>query len=190
MNMATPQPNIVSEQIKQTTCPYCGVGCGVDISCNVSERTLTLDNVKGTPEHPANFGRLCVKGTNLLETNDLKGRLLHPTVAGKLVDWDTATSMIASKITDTISQYGPDAVAFYVSGQLLTEDYYIANKLMKGFIGSANIDTNSRLCMSSAVAAYKRAFGEDVVPCDYSDLENTDILVITGSNAEIGRAHV
>jgi assimilatory nitrate reductase catalytic subunit len=183
MNMATPQPNIVSEQIKQTTCPYCGVGCGVDISCNVSERTLTLDNVKGTPEHPANFGRLCVKGTNLLETNDLKGRLLHPTVAGKLVDWDTATSMIASKITDTISQYGPDAVAFYVSGQLLTEDYYIANKLMKGFIGSANIDTNSRLCMSSAVAAYKRAFGEDVVPCDYSDLENTDVLVITGSNA-------
>ena len=91
MNMATPQPRIVSEQIKQTTCPYCGVGCGVDISCNVSERTLTLDNVKGTPEHPANFGRLCVKGTNLLETNDLKGRLLHPTIAGKLVDWDTAT---------------------------------------------------------------------------------------------------
>lgn len=183
MNMATPQSHIASQQVKQTTCPYCGVGCGVDVSCNVSERALTLDNVKGTPEHPANFGRLCVKGTNLLETNDLKGRLLHPTVAGKLVDWDTATDVIASKITDTIAQYGPDAVAFYVSGQLLTEDYYIANKLMKGFIGSANIDTNSRLCMSSAVAAYKRAFGEDVVPCDYRDLENTDVLVITGSNA-------
>ncbi|WDT86743.1 nitrate reductase [Alteromonas sp. 009811495] len=183
MNMATQQHDAVSEQLKQTTCPYCGVGCGVDISCNVSKRTITLDNVIGTPEHPANYGRLCVKGTNLLETNDLSGRLLHPTVAGKSVDWDTATDVIADKITSTIAQYGADAVAFYVSGQLLTEDYYVANKLMKGFIGSANIDTNSRLCMSSAVAAYKRAFGEDVVPCDYTDLENTDLIVITGSNA-------
>ena len=183
MNMATPQPDIMSEQLRQTTCPYCGVGCGVDISCNVSKRAVTLDTVKGTPEHPANFGRLCVKGTNLLETNGLNGRLLHPTMAGKSVDWDTATDVIADKIASTIAQYGADAVAFYVSGQLLTEDYYIANKLMKGYIGSANIDTNSRLCMSSAVAAYKRAFGEDVVPCDYTDLECTDLLVITGSNA-------
>lgn len=182
MNMATPQPDIMSEQLRQTTCPYCGVGCGVDISCNVSKRAVTLDTVKGTPEHPANFGRLCVKGTNLLETNGLNGRLLHPTMAGKSVDWDTATDVIADKIAFTIAQYGADAVAFYVSGQLLTEDYYIANKLMKGYIGSANIDTNSRLCMSSAVAAYKRAFGEDVVPCDYADLESTDLLVITGSN--------
>ena len=182
MNMATPQPDIMSEQLRQTTCPYCGVGCGVDISCNVSKRAVTLDTVKGTPEHPANFGRLCVKGTNLLETNGLNGRLLHPTMAGKSVDWDTATDVIADKIASTIAQYGADAVAFYVSGQLLTEDYYIANKLMKGYIGSANIDTNSRLCMSSAVAAYKRAFGEDVVPCDYADLESTDLLVITGSN--------
>ncbi len=182
MNMATRQPNMMSEQLRQTTCPYCGVGCGVDVSCNVSTRAIILDTVKGTPEHPANYGRLCVKGTNLLETNDLYGRLLHPTMAGQSVDWDTATDVIAEKITSTISQYGADAVAFYVSGQLLTEDYYIANKLMKGFIGSANIDTNSRLCMSSAVAAYKRAFGEDVVPCDYTDLECTDLLVITGSN--------
>ncbi|GFD67551.1 nitrate reductase [Alteromonas sp. KUL106] len=182
MNMATRQPDIMSEQLRQTTCPYCGVGCGVDISCNVSKRAVTLDTVKGTPEHPANYGRLCVKGTNLLETNDINGRLLHPTMAGQSVDWDTATDKIAEKITSTIAQYGADAVAFYVSGQLLTEDYYIANKLMKGYIGSANIDTNSRLCMSSAVAAYKRAFGEDVVPCDYTDLECTDLLVITGSN--------
>jgi len=182
MNMATRQPDMMSEQLRQTTCPYCGVGCGVDISCNVSTRAITLDTVKGTPEHPANYGRLCVKGTNLLETNDLNGRLLHPTIAGQPVDWDTATDVIADKITSTIAQYGADAVAFYVSGQLLTEDYYIANKLMKGYIGSANIDTNSRLCMSSAVAAYKRAFGEDVVPCDYTDLECTDLLVITGSN--------
>nr|MCS5575789.1 molybdopterin-dependent oxidoreductase [Alteromonas macleodii] len=183
MNMPTRQPDMMSEQLRQTTCPYCGVGCGVDISCNVSPRAITLDTVKGTPEHPANYGRLCVKGTNLLETNDVNGRLLHPTMAGQSVDWDTATDVIADKITSTIAQYGADAVAFYVSGQLLTEDYYIANKLMKGFIGSANIDTNSRLCMSSAVAAYKRAFGEDVVPCDYTDLECTDLLVITGSNA-------
>ena len=182
MNMATRQPDMMSEQLRQTTCPYCGVGCGVDISCNVSKRAVSLDTVKGTPEHPANYGRLCVKGTNLLETNDLNGRLLHPTIAGQPVDWDTATGVIADKITSTIAQYGADAVAFYVSGQLLTEDYYIANKLMKGYIGSANIDTNSRLCMSSAVAAYKRAFGEDVVPCDYTDLECTDLLVITGSN--------
>ena len=183
MNMPTRQPDMMSEQLRQTTCPYCGVGCGVDISCNVSPRAITLDTVKGTPEHPANYGRLCVKGTNLLETNDVNGRLLHPTMAGQSVDWDTVTDVIADKITSTIAQYGADAVAFYVSGQLLTEDYYIANKLMKGFIGSANIDTNSRLCMSSAVAAYKRAFGEDVVPCDYTDLECTDLLVITGSNA-------
>ncbi|BFT29143.1 nitrate reductase [Alteromonas sp. D210916BOD_24] len=183
MNMATLQPNAMSEQLRQTTCPYCGVGCGVDINCNVSERAITLDSVTGTPEHPANYGRLCVKGTNLLETNGPEGRLLHPTLAGNPVDWDTATGLIADTITTTIAQFGADAVAFYVSGQLLTEDYYIANKLMKGFIGSANIDTNSRLCMSSAVAAYKRAFGEDVVPCDYTDLEQTDLLVITGSNA-------
>ena len=120
--MATRQPDMMSEQLRQTTCPYCGVGCGVDISCNVSKRATTLDTVKGTPEHPANYGRLCVKGTNLLETNDLNGRLLHPTIAGQSVDWDTATDVIADKITSTIAQYGADAVAFYISGQLLTED--------------------------------------------------------------------
>lgn len=182
MNIAAPEPDVCNTQLRQTTCPYCGVGCGVDVSCNVSERTVSLDTVCGTPEHPANYGRLCVKGTNLLETNDLSGRLLHPTIAGEEVDWDTATEVVAKKLSQTIAEYGPDAVAFYVSGQLLTEDYYVANKLMKGFIGSANIDTNSRLCMSSAVTAYKRAFGEDVVPCDYSDLERTSLLILTGSN--------
>jgi len=184
MNMATPKTTMLEPLLrqKQTTCPYCGVGCGVDISCNVSGRITSLDKVTGTPEHPANYGRLCVKGTNLLETNDLSGRLLHPTLAGAKVDWDTATRAVADKITQTIAEHGPDAVAFYVSGQILTEDYYVANKLMKGFIGSANIDTNSRLCMSSAVAGYKRAFGEDVVPCDYTDLECTSLLVLTGSN--------
>ncbi|WP_246223216.1 nitrate reductase [Alteromonas profundi] len=180
--MTTPTPELTRQQMRQSTCPYCGVGCGVDISCNVTGGAVSLDKITGTPEHPANHGRLCVKGTNLLETNDLKGRLLHPTVAGEKVAWDTATNLIADKISQTIAQFGADAVAFYVSGQLLTEDYYIANKLMKGFIGSANIDTNSRLCMSSAVAAYKRAFGEDVVPCNYTDIETTDLLVLTGSN--------
>lgn len=180
--MTTPRRELTKQQMRQSTCPYCGVGCGVDISCNVTGGAVSLDNITGTPEHPANHGRLCVKGTNLLETNSLDGRLLNPTIAGEKVAWDTATTLIAKKISQTIAQYGADAVAFYVSGQLLTEDYYVANKLMKGFIGSANIDTNSRLCMSSAVAAYKRAFGEDVVPCDYTDIESTDLLILTGSN--------
>ncbi|MFT4939463.1 MAG: assimilatory nitrate reductase catalytic subunit [Paraglaciecola sp.] len=173
------------KQLKKTTCPYCGVGCGVDIEVelNPTSRLSVLTKLQGTPEHPANFGRLCVKGSKLLETNGLAGRLLHPEVAGKKVDWPTAIDTVASKFSDIIARHGPDAVAFYVSGQLLTEDYYVANKLMKGYIGSANIDTNSRLCMSSAVAAYKRAFGADSVPCCYEDLEHTELLVLIGSNA-------
>jgi assimilatory nitrate reductase catalytic subunit len=174
-----------AKQLKTTTCPYCGVGCGVDIEVelNPGSQLNVLTKLQGTPEHPANFGRLCVKGSKLLETNGLAGRLLHPEVAGKQVDWSTAIKTVASKFSDIIAQHGPDAVAFYVSGQLLTEDYYVANKLMKGYIGSANIDTNSRLCMSSAVAAYKRAFGADAVPCCYEDLEHTELLVLIGSNA-------
>jgi assimilatory nitrate reductase catalytic subunit len=174
-----------TKQLKKTTCPYCGVGCGVDIEVelNAATQCSVLTKLQGTPEHPANFGRLCVKGSKLLETNGLTGRLLHPEVAGKQVDWPTAISTVASKFNDIIAEHGPEAVAFYVSGQLLTEDYYVANKLMKGYIGSANIDTNSRLCMSSAVAAYKRAFGADAVPCCYEDLEHTELLVLIGSNA-------
>ncbi|QJR80341.1 molybdopterin-dependent oxidoreductase [Alteromonas pelagimontana] len=172
-----------TQQLGQTTCPYCGVGCGVDVIRQQDGRNASLKSVAGTPEHPANFGRLCIKGTNLLQTNGAENRLLSPSVAGKNVSWDTATGLVAEKIKDVIAKHGPEAVAFYVSGQLLTEDYYVANKLMKGYIGSANIDTNSRLCMSSAVAAYKRAFGEDLVPCSYNDLEHTDLLVLVGSNA-------
>ena len=163
----------------QSTCAYCGVGCGVDITVN-DEQAISLT---GSPEHPANFGRLCVTGTHLLDTVDITNRLLIPEIADEQVSWDTAITEVAGKFNEIIKQHGPDAVAFYVSGQLLTEDYYIANKLMKGYIGSANIDTNSRLCMSSAVSAYKRAFGEDVVPCDYQDLEHTDLIVLIGSNA-------
>jgi assimilatory nitrate reductase catalytic subunit len=139
--------------------------------------------LRGDPAHPANRGALCSKGTALGETVGLQGRLLQPRVQGREVDWDTALQRVAQGFRRIIDQHGPDAVAFYVSGQLLTEDYYVANKLMKGFIGSANIDTNSRLCMSSAVAAHKRAFGEDLVPISYEDLELADLIVLVGSNA-------
>ncbi len=170
-------------QLYQTTCPYCGVGCGVDIEVKHEAGQILPVSLQGTPEHPANYGRLCVKGSHLLETTGLDHRLLYPEVSGEQVSWEKATSKVASSFKRIIDEHGPDSVALYVSGQLLTEDYYIANKLMKGYIGSANIDTNSRLCMSSAVAGYKRAFGEDIVPCDYEDLEQTDFLVLIGSNA-------
>lgn len=162
----------------KTTCPYCGVGCGVITHLDQNG----VVTVKGDPQHPANQGRLCSKGTALGETVALHERLLYPEVYGEQVSWEQALSTAAGQLKKTITEYGPDSVAFYVSGQLLTEDYYVANKLMKGFIGSANIDTNSRLCMSSAVAAYKRAFGEDIVPCSYDDLERAKLIVITGSN--------
>jgi assimilatory nitrate reductase catalytic subunit len=161
-----------------TTCPYCGVGCGVIAK---TETTGEI-SVKGDTSHPANFGRLCSKGSALADTVDLTGRLLHPMVNGEQASWNDALDAVATGFKKVIDEHGPDAVAFYVSGQLLTEDYYVANKLMKGFIGSANIDTNSRLCMSSAVAGYKRAFGSDSVPCNYEDLELTDLIVIEGSN--------
>ena len=162
----------------RTTCPYCGVGCGV----LVSRDTGGAVTVAGDPEHPANLGRLCSKGSALGETLGFEGRLLQPRVDGREVGWDTALAAVADRFSDIIAEHGPDAVAFYVSGQLLTEDYYVANKLMKGFIGSANIDTNSRLCMASSVAGYKRAFGTDTVPCDYTDLEQADLIVLVGSN--------
>jgi len=156
---------IATDRIAQTTCPYCGVGCGV----NVNEKDSQI-TVKGNVDHPANLGRLCVKGSSLHETLVPKNRLLTPKVNGEEASWDHALSFTAEKFQKIIEQDGPDAVAFYVSGQLLTEDYYVANKLMKGFIGTSNIDTNSRLCMSSAVVAHKRAFGNDVVPGCYEDL--------------------
>ncbi|MBM7233475.1 nitrate reductase [Enterobacter roggenkampii] len=162
----------------RTTCPYCGVGCGV--VARVDGETVS---VRGDETHPANFGRLCVKGSALGETMGLQGRLLRPVVDGAEVNWAQALGAAGERLQDIIDKWGPQAVAFYASGQLLTEDYYAANKLMKGFIGAANIDTNSRLCMSSAVVGYKRAFGEDVVPCSYEDVENSDLVVLVGSNA-------
>ena len=165
----------------KTTCPYCGVGCG--IRATVEDAVAHKVTIAGDPDHPSNFGRLCSKGATLGDTVSMENRLLHPEVDGQQVDWDTALNTVAQSLSAVIETHGPDAVAFYVSGQLLTEDYYVANKLMKGFIGSANIDTNSRLCMSSAVAGYKRAFGADAVPCNYEDLEQAELIVLAGSNA-------
>ncbi|HLW93460.1 MAG TPA: molybdopterin-dependent oxidoreductase [Roseiarcus sp.] len=162
----------------RTTCPYCGVGCGIRAKIG-ADGVLSL---RGDPDHPANSGRLCSKGAALIETIDLDERLLHPEIGGRRASWDEALDLVASTFSQTIAAHGPDSVAFYVSGQLLTEDYYVANKLMKGFIGSANIDTNSRLCMSSAVAGHRRAFGADTVPGTYEDLDLADLIVLVGSN--------
>ncbi len=162
----------------RTTCAYCGVGCGIAVTPTGDREAL----IAGDPDHPANRGRLCSKGTHLGETIGLEGRLLHPEIDGKRTSWGKAVRHVACQFADTIARHGPDSVAFYISGQLLTEDYYVANKLMKGFIGSANIDTNSRLCMASAVAGHVRAFGEDVVPASYDDLDAADLIVLVGSN--------
>ena len=162
----------------RTTCPYCGVGCGV----LATPQKDAAVKIEGDPDHPANFGRLCSKGLALGETLGLAQRQLHPVVDGLETGWDHAITTVAQRFTQTIKRHGPESVAFYVSGQLLTEDYYVANKLMKGFIGTANIDTDSRLCMASAVAGHKRAFGAGIVACSYSDLEAADLIVLVGSN--------
>ncbi len=163
----------------RTTCPYCGVGCGVLVSRDAGGGI----GVAGDPEHGANLGRLCSKGSALAQTIGQEGRLLEPAVRGRTVDWDTALDAVGRGLGDIIREHGPGAVAFYVSGQFLSEDYYVANKLMKGFIGAANIDTNSRLCMSSAVMGHKRAFGRDTVANCYQDLELAELVVLAGSNA-------
>ncbi|MCS0443718.1 nitrate reductase [Vibrio diabolicus] len=163
----------MSQGCRKTTCPYCGVGCGIEISNN---------KIIGDALHPANSGSLCVKGVALAESLKMPSRLLYPKLREKEVSWQSVTDLIAQEIHQAKAEFGPDSVAMYVSGQLLTEDYYVANKLMKGYVGSANIDTNSRLCMSSAVAAHVRGFGEDVVPVNYDDIDNTELLIICGAN--------
>jgi assimilatory nitrate reductase catalytic subunit len=168
----------------RTTCPYCGVGCGVLATPDGNGGAA----ISGDSEHPANFGRLCSKGSALGETLGLKERLLYPMIrCGKgtmeRVAWTDALDHVAHRFSHIIARDGPGAVAFYLSGQLLTEDYYVANKLMKGFVGSANVDTNSRLCMASSVAGHRRAFGADTVPGCYDDLDQADLLVLVGSNA-------
>ena len=176
-------------KIVNTTCPYCGVGCGVTATVQQTAVGQKV-SVMGDVDHPSNFGKLCIKGSNLADTIGLQTRVLQPMLGRKTsidnqrktTDWETAIHLIANKFQQCIDDYGRDSIAFYVSGQLLTEDYYVVNKFVKGYLGTANIDTNSRLCMSSAVAAHKRAFGEDLVPASYEDFEHTDMVVLVGSN--------
>ncbi len=180
----------MSEDVSETksTCPYCGVGCGVIIESQGRQIT----GVRGDPDHPANFGRLCSKGSTLHLSASaevtLQTRLLHPMQrasrgeAPQRVGWDAALDWAADRFADTVRTHGPDAVGFYLSGQLLTEDYYVFNKLAKGLIGTNNVDTNSRLCMSSAVAGYKATLGADAPPACYNDLASAHTLFIAGSN--------
>jgi len=185
--MNAPVPPIdpsIGQPVVRTTCPYCGVGCGI----LASPDGMGGASIAGDPDHPANFGRLCSKGSALGETLGLDTRLLHPMARGndgqmRRIGWDAAIGNIAQAFGKTIEKHGPDAVAIYLSGQLLTEDYYAANKLAKGFLGTANVDTNSRLCMASSVAGHRRAFGSDTVPGVYADLDEADLVVLVGSNA-------
>jgi len=172
----------------KSTCPYCGVGCGVVIETAGNQIT----GVRGDPDHPANFGRLCTKGATLHLTASAsvsqQTRLLQPMrrlqrgVAPQRLGWDAALNLATDKFSQVITEHGPDAVGFYISGQLLTEDYYVFNKLAKGLIGTNNIDSNSRLCMSSAVAGYKQTLGMDSPPTCYDDVNHAGTIFIVGSN--------
>ncbi len=172
------------EKETRSVCPYCGVGCGVLIRTQGAE----VLGVAGDPEHPTNRGRLCSKGAALVATTGLGTRALKPELRLSKdlmrapVSWDTALSHIAEKFAATIDEHGPHAVAFYISGQLLTEDYYVFNKLAKGLIGTNNLDTNSRLCMSSAVTGYKATLGADAPPACYDDIELAEVILIAGAN--------
>ena len=175
---------MIKNEIK-TTCSYCGVGCGIIVKKDINNKVF----VEGDKEHPVNKGMLCSKGMNLhYVANDTSDRILYPEMRWsrshprERVSWDTALDRAANVFKSIIKKHGPDSVAFYVSGQSLTEEYYIANKLTKGFLGTNNIDTNSRLCMSSAVVGYKKTFGEDSVPISYEDIELADCFLITGAN--------
>jgi assimilatory nitrate reductase catalytic subunit len=168
----------------KSTCCYCGVGCGVIITTQENK----IIDVKGDPDHPANYGRLCTKGSTLHLTAKLDARVLYPECrthrheTRQRVSWDESLDYVVDRFADIITQHGPDAVAFYISGQLLTEDYYVFNKLAKGLIGTNNVDTNSRLCMSSAVSGYKATLGADAPPACYEDIDHTNCLLIAGSN--------
>jgi assimilatory nitrate reductase catalytic subunit len=171
----------------KSVCCYCGVGCGLLLESEAGK----IVSVRGDPDHPANFGRLCTKGATLAQTALTDYRLLAPelrlerTMPRRRADWNEALDWAATRFADIIRTHGPDSVAFYISGQLLTEDYYVFNKLAKGLIGTNNVDTNSRLCMSSAVAAYKQTLGADAPPCSYEDIGLTDCLLIAGANPAV-----
>ena len=171
----------------KSTCCYCGVGCGVLIETEAGKIT----GIRGDPDHPANRGRLCTKGASLHLTVEPSYRLRHPEQrlmrggTRQRVSWDTALDQAATRFAETIRAHGPDSVAFYISGQLLTEDYYVFNKLAKGLIGTNNVDTNSRLCMSSAVAGYKQTLGADAPPCSYEDIDHAGVIFIAGANPAV-----
>ncbi|MGR3811104.1 molybdopterin-dependent oxidoreductase [Jiulongibacter sp. NS-SX5] len=179
------ESKLIKKEVYKSTCSYCGVGCGVDIIKKTDGNIL----IEGDKDHPVNRGMLCSKGMNLHYTvNDTSDRLLHPqmrysrAMPRQKVSWDTALDRTAAVFKSLMEKFGPDSVAFYVSGQCLTEEYYLWNKLMKGFIKSNNIDTNSRLCMSSAVVGYKKTLGEDSVPVCYDDIELSDVILVEGGN--------
>ncbi len=171
----------------RSTCCYCGTGCGVVIESEAGRIT----RVRGDEKHPANFGRLCAKGASLADSARPDYRLLHPRLRNarelplRDVSWNAALDHAATRFADTIRAHGPDSVAFYLAGQLLTEDYYVFNKLAKGLIGTNNLDTNSRLCMSSAVAGYKQTLGADAPPCAYEDIDHAECILIAGANPAV-----
>ena len=171
------------ERWVRSTCPYCGVGCGVEVGV----RKGGIVQIRGDRSHPANFGKLCPKPIGLPEALRSPDRLTHPlrpkaNGALEQISWEDALGEVARRLAQTVERYGPKGVAFYISGQLLTEDYYAVNKLAKGFLGTNNVDSNSRLCMSSAVAGYVGAFGTDGPPTAYSDIGYAECILLWGSN--------
>ncbi|MET0643229.1 MAG: molybdopterin-dependent oxidoreductase, partial [Candidatus Binatia bacterium] len=182
-----PMPKIQRESIKQwakTYCPYCGVGCGL----LAGMRSGSVAKIKGDPDHPSSLGDLCLKAVYLPETLSTPDRLLYPQMRRcqdgpfARVSWETAIKFLAQRFRDIIGEHGRDAVAFYGSGQLTTEEYYVGNKLAKGFLGTNNFDTNSRLCMASAAAGYQASFGSDGPPACYADIDVADCFFLIGTN--------
>ncbi|HEX9880629.1 MAG TPA: nitrate reductase, partial [Candidatus Binatia bacterium] len=177
-------PNGVPDRWVKTACPYCGVGCG--LLAGVKDGSIV--KIKGDPDHPANLGDVCAKAVHLPQSLNTADRLLHPHARNSQdkpfsrVSWETALQITAQKFAEIIGESGPEAVAFYGSGQLTTEAYYVGNKLAKGFLGTNNFDTNSRLCMSSAVAGYQASLGSDGPPASYADIEVADCFLLIGSN--------
>jgi len=180
----------------KTLCPYCGVGCGLEVSppaqrgrpTHTDSQGRPIWKVRGDRSHPSSQGMVCVKGATVTESLD-KQRLLYPMVRDSLdepfrrASWDEALDRVVNRIQTVRLTQGPEALCVYGSGQFLTEDYYVSHKLMRGFLGTNNIDSNSRLCMSSAVTGYSQSLGSDGPPCCYEDLDLTDCAFIIGSNA-------
>ena len=171
---------VASEDWVRTGCPYCGVGCGLRVKLKEGR----VAKVNGDPEHPSSRGEVCMKAATLPATVDAEGRARHAMLRASLAEplrevaFDRAIAHAADQLSRIVAESGPDAVAFYGSGQLLTEDYYALTKLVKGFVGTDNLDTNSRLCMASAVAGYKEAFGADAPPGSYADIDEAKVILL------------